>query len=228
VGRGKGPLARPARVVSVTASTGIRHSTVTNVFAQGQGQGGGRDQAPGQNRATTSTTFPISSPATLNGAPVGDFTGRYTIENFVLKGGTLTAVGHVTGTLANVPTGALPGATGSLPVDLTDVEAPVRSINGKSLPSAAVEDAVADAADLQIAQVAACDILNLVLGPLHLNLLGLVVDLNQVILNITGQPGPGNLLGNLLCAITGLLDRPGSLQIIANLLQSILDILNLP
>ncbi|HUQ86048.1 MAG TPA: hypothetical protein VM096_00730 [Vicinamibacterales bacterium] len=51
-----------------------------------------------------------------------------------------------------------------------------------------------------------CDVLNLVLGPLHLDLLGLVVDLNQVVLNITAQTGAGNLLGNLLCAITGLLD----------------------
>jgi hypothetical protein len=62
-----------------------------------------------------------------------------------------------------------------------------------------------------------------VLGPLHLDLLGLVVDLNQVVLNITAVPGAGNLLGNLLCAVTGLLDNPGAL---ANLLNQILGILN--
>ena len=54
-----------------------------------------------------------------------------------------------------------------------------------------------------------CDILNLVLGPLHLNVLGLVVDLNQVVLHITAQSGAGNLLGNLLCAVAGLLDGSG-------------------
>jgi len=54
-----------------------------------------------------------------------------------------------------------------------------------------------------------CEILDLVLGPLHLDLLGLVVDLNQVELNITAVPGAGNLLGNLLCAVAGLLDGPG-------------------
>jgi hypothetical protein len=53
---------------------------------------------------------------------------------------------------------------------------------------------------------ASCSILNLVLGPLHLNLLGLVVDLNQVVLVITAVPGAGALLGNLLCAVAGLLD----------------------
>lgn len=52
----------------------------------------------------------------------------------------------------------------------------------------------------------ACQILNLVLGPVNLDLLGLVVRTNQINLRIDGQRGPGNLLGNLLCAITGLLD----------------------
>ena len=69
---------------------------------------------------------------------------------------------------------------------------------------------------------ATCDILNLVLGPLHLDLLGLVVDLNQVVLDITAQSGAGNLLGNLLCAIVGLLDSPSGL---AQILNQILDIL---
>jgi hypothetical protein len=55
-------------------------------------------------------------------------------------------------------------------------------------------------------QAPSCAILNLVLGPLHLDLLGLVIDLNRVVLNIVGQTGAGNLLGNLLCALTGILD----------------------
>jgi hypothetical protein len=70
-----------------------------------------------------------------------------------------------------------------------------------------------------------CEVLNLVLGPLHLDLLGLVVDLNQVVLNITAEQGPGNLLGNLLCAVAGLLDGPSPLGAIAGLLDRILRIL---
>jgi hypothetical protein len=72
---------------------------------------------------------------------------------------------------------------------------------------------------------ATCDILSLVLGPLHLDLLGLVVDLNQVVLNVTAEQGPGNLLGNLLCAVAGLLDGGLNLNGIANLLNQILSIL---
>ena len=45
-----------------------------------------------------------------------------------------------------------------------------------------------------------CSILDLTLGPLHLNLLGLVVDLNTVHLTITADPA-GGLLGNLLCSL---------------------------
>jgi hypothetical protein len=69
---------------------------------------------------------------------------------------------------------------------------------------------------------ATCQILHLDLGPLHLNLLGLVVDLNQIVLDITAQSGAGNLLGNLLCGVAGLLDSPGGL---ARLLNQILGIL---
>ncbi|HET9596620.1 MAG TPA: hypothetical protein VFP65_13615 [Anaeromyxobacteraceae bacterium] len=53
---------------------------------------------------------------------------------------------------------------------------------------------------------AACPILALNLGPLDLNLLGLTVHLDQVVLNVAAQPGAGNLLGNLLCAVAGLLN----------------------
>jgi hypothetical protein len=73
---------------------------------------------------------------------------------------------------------------------------------------------------------ASCGILLLDLGPLHLDLLGLVVDLNEVILSITGQTGAGNLLGNLLCALTGILDIPGAIAGIINLISSINDLLS--
>ena len=67
-----------------------------------------------------------------------------------------------------------------------------------------------------------CEILHLELGPLDLNLLGLVVHLDRVVLDITAESGPGNLLGNLLCAVARLLDSNGALSAIANLLNQIL------
>ena len=58
------------------------------------------------------------------------------------------------------------------------------------------------------AQPQSCQVLKLVLGPLHLDLLGLVVDLygktrrNPVIVTINAQPAKG-LLGQLLCGLAG-------------------------
>lgn len=72
-----------------------------------------------------------------------------------------------------------------------------------------------------VAATGTCQILNLVLGPLDLNLLGLMVHLNQVVLNITAQSGPGNLLGNLLCAVAHLLDNNGPVSGLAALLNNI-------
>jgi hypothetical protein len=56
-----------------------------------------------------------------------------------------------------------------------------------------------------------CDILNLDIGPIDLNLLGLVVELDNcedgpVEVDITAEPGSGKLLGNLLCGVSRLLD----------------------
>jgi hypothetical protein len=54
--------------------------------------------------------------------------------------------------------------------------------------------------------------------------LGLVVDLAPVHLDITAVSGAGNLLGNLLCAVVGLLDPGGFLGDLLNL-DLLLDIL---
>lgn len=72
---------------------------------------------------------------------------------------------------------------------------------------------------------ASCQILHLHIGAVDLNLLGLQVDLAPVDLNISAQPGSGNLLGNLLCAVTHLLDQGGPLAGLQNLLNQINTIL---
>ena len=73
----------------------------------------------------------------------------------------------------------------------------------------------------------ACQILDLVLGPLNLDLLGLQVSLDTVHLNITAQSGPGNLVGNLLCAVAGLLDHNTLGTALTRLLNHIFGLLGL-
>ncbi len=102
----------------------------------------------------------------------------------------------------------------------------VRDKTGVQLPVISTDPASNAAA--QRAAAVNCQVLNLVLGPLNLNLLGLVVHLDTVHLNITAVPGAGNLLGNLLCAVAGLLDGTplsGLLDQLSGLLSSIFAIL---
>ena len=70
-----------------------------------------------------------------------------------------------------------------------------------------------------------CDILHLELGPLDLDLLGLVVHLDKIVLDIDAESGPGNLLGNLLCGIAGLLDSDATLSAVARLLNQLIGLL---
>jgi hypothetical protein len=70
-------------------------------------------------------------------------------------------------------------------------------------------------------QQATCQVLNLVLRPLHSNLLGLEVDLNQVVLNITANP-QGGLLGSVLCSLAGQGGAGATLNTVIGLLGQIL------
>src|SRR5262245_7508429 len=71
-------------------------------FAQqqpGPGQGQGRQNAPGQNRGSTSSTFPVTgNGVTSTGAPV-DFAGNFAVDHFAMANGALQAVGKLTGTV---------------------------------------------------------------------------------------------------------------------------------
>jgi hypothetical protein len=72
----------------------------------------------------------------------------------------------------------------------------------------------------------AVNVLHLSLGPVNLNLLGLVVKLDNcangpVTVDITAQPGPGNLLGNLIASLAHLLDRPANQAAILTHLRAV-------
>jgi hypothetical protein len=124
-------------------------------------------------------TTPMTKKVQLTGTK--GFKGTYTIDRFIAKGNQLYAVGDVTGKL-----------------------------KGKKVTKRNVRIPAALATGAQAAQIPpipnACQVLNLTLGPINLNLLGLSVRTNQIDLRIEAIPGAGNLLGNLLCAITNLLN----------------------
>ncbi len=131
-------------------------------------------------------------------------------------GGTGTFTGTYTINRAAQSGGAL-AAVGTIAGTLTDsLGATVGTVTNQAVTA-------------PLAAAGTCDILHLTLGPLDLNLLGLVVHLDRVVLDITAQQGAGNLLGNLLCAVAGLLDPPtggGAGGGLSGLLQGIVSLLN--
>jgi hypothetical protein len=143
----------------------------------------------------------IQVPVTGTTSNGGTFQGTATINGFAVDGQNVVAVGTLTGVVNGAQSFV---STFSAPVTLPKATA-------AAAPQAA----------------AACQILNLTLGPLNLNILGLVISIpNPIVLNITAVPGAGNLLGNLLCSVANLLNGGGALQQVADLLNQILDILN--
>ncbi|GAB4216693.1 MAG: hypothetical protein OHK0022_58160 [Roseiflexaceae bacterium] len=74
--------------------------------------------------------------------------------------------------------------------------------------------------------LATCDILNLDIGAINLNLLGLVLDLSPISLDLTAVSGAGNLLGNLLCGLVGLLDPLGFLNTLVGTLGQLFGLLD--
>jgi hypothetical protein len=163
-------------------------------------------------QGTNPNTNRLEVPITGIVQNVGTLAGTFSISRFEIEDGVLVAKGQLNGTITD--TAGIVART-----IVTNVAWPVANASGSPVADAAAAcDSAAETAQ-------ACDILNLVLGPLHLDLLGLVVDLNQVILNITATTGAGDLLGNLLCAITGLLDAGSLGQQVVNLLNQLVGVL---
>jgi hypothetical protein len=139
-----------------------------------------------------------------------DVTGYFTPLKFRRVGDQMRVRGLVSGTIQRAD-----GAVKTFDVIRT---MRVRSITQTGDPATAAKAGPA------VQAAAVCDILHLVLGPLDLNLLGLRIQLNRVVLDITAITGA--LLGDLLCAISGLLNG-GLLGQLRDLLNQILGRLGL-
>lgn len=153
--------------------------------------------AKGHIKAPVTGTF-------RHGTSRGHFQGKFMPRKFMVRHGVLEARGLLRGKLVRA-NGTKIGTVHRI------VTLPVRTHKAHNAGAAI--------------PAARCSILNLHLGTLNLNLLGLVVHLNPVHLTITAVPGAGNLLGNLLCQITGLLNGTGHLGQISALLNRVLSLL---
>jgi hypothetical protein len=197
-------LAVPAVVAALATGLTATAASAATAHAGSAAVASAPAASPGRITSTVTGTF-------TNADGQGTFAGTFTPQKFAVVNGVLQATGLLKGTMTDA-SGTKLGTvsqTATLPVNT----------------SATTNGAKSNAANAALA----CNVLDLVLGPLNLNLLGLVVTLNQVHLNITAVPGAGNLLGNLLCAVAGLLNGGGALSgllgQIATLLNQILALL---
>ena len=165
--------------------------------------------------AAGAQTLPSGTPITsLAHVPVSGvaknhkrFNGHFAVDRFVSRSGKTFALGTLTGTLGNRR------------ISRSNVAIPARVATGSLLGAAHA--------------AATCPVLHLVLGPVNLNLLGLVVTLgggpmaNQpIVLDITAVSGPGNLLGNLLCGVSNLLNGTGVTPLTSSLTAGLLNLVN--
>jgi hypothetical protein len=141
--------------------------------------------------ASKSLSVPVAGTFTDSHGGTGSFSGTLAITQFAVSGGQAAAKGLLSGTLVD-STGAVVGSV------LKSVTIPV-----------------------SVDPTSTCEILHLDIGPISLNLLGLQVNLSEIVLDISAQSGAGNLLGNLLCAVANLLNG-GSPNTLVDLLNQIL------
>jgi len=203
-------------LLRVFLASALAISPVAGTIAHGQQ----RETAEQGQRPKGSLSVPVSGSVALDANPAQStvLAGTFVIQRFVKNGDGVDAVGTLTASFTDPATSTVRTIVtqASLPVD--------RQASGGPATAAAAE-ADAPMHGPAVAAQAACDVLHLVLGPLDLNLLGLRIQLNQVVLDITAVPGAGNLLGNLLCAIVGILDPPGPLGQLVALLNNLLALL---
>jgi|1186.fasta_scaffold139079_1 hypothetical protein len=140
--------------------------------------------------ATASPAAGGTARATAGQAP-NSVQVRFAVTKFVARGKQLVAVGQTIATYQSTEgayTTTKPFAANVVRIHAARTTSSVRSVQAASR---------------------ICDVLSLTLGPLHLELLGLIVDLNRVVLTIKADSN-GGLLGGLLCGLAGTSGTPAA------------------
>jgi hypothetical protein len=204
----RAPIGRLAGAIGVLVTAGaVALATAGQAGAAPSGTDAETSAPAGTvSSAAGSLTSTVTGSFTDASGGVGSVTGTFVPQSFTSNGSQVLATGVLTGTLVDSAGNTVGTASQTVTTPVTG--------------------ATADGTGSAAAAALSCQVLDLNLAPLDLNLLGLVVHLDRVHLNITAVPGAGNLLGNLLCAVVGLLDG-GQFGNLATILNQILALLNL-
>ncbi len=190
------------------ASTTLTAAGLNDALAKKNNKGGGKGKG---NKGDTANIGPFN---TMTGIPLSahqkgrNFKGTLEIVRFEERSGSVVAIGTITGKVTGK-------GKGNKPVTQENVVLPVSF-------APPVQTQSANGIQAQ----ATCQILDLTLGPIDLNLLGLRLQVNQIHIQLTATQGA--LLGDLLCAIANLLNGGILGQILNQLLGLLNQLLALP
>lgn len=205
--------ATPSSTLTMRAQITSFHATASGVVANGRltgrlrsGAGASRDSAPVKFRVAAKRKGSRCNVITLRLAPLDLELLGVQVQTSHINLDVYAHKGRVLGDLFC----ALSHAKVSFPKATRAAHALNARLHGRPLRVMAASTSLASTSSgpraLQATQ--SCQVLKLILGPLHLDLLGLVVDLygkthsDPVVVTINAQPTKG-LLGQLLCGLAG-------------------------
>ena len=174
---------------------------------------------------TSNRAAAVTLPAAGTFADGGEFAGTITVNRFELRDNQIVAVGLVTGVLKRG------GQTlGSAVVGQVTWPVAVR-VGGQLLAGGPARGAgtptpIAWSPDtrstfgIRRVQAEVCQVVDIALGPVNIDVLGLQIALSPVTFNLSGVTGTP--LGDLVCAVSDLL---GNVAGLVNLLNSVLGLL---
>ena len=161
----------------------------------------------------------------------GTFSGTLSLQGFTNSGSNIFAVGIVAGTVMDAsgrPVGTL--LNGPVQAAVTVSQGTSARLAPSQLtvrPAVATEQQTRPR--LLVAQApSTCGVLNLSLGAITVNALGLTVTTSPITLDISGQSGGTNVLGTLVCQILQTLTNVTGLLGLLNSLLGVLGGLTSP
>jgi hypothetical protein len=165
----------------------------------------------------------VTLQATGTFARGGEFTGTITLNRFEQRGSGIVAIGFVQGVLRRGPSSAT-GFAGEIewPVSVTTAGVNVISNNrasGAGINRIAFRGGGQSMSGIIPVQAAGCQVVDIGLGPVDVNLLGFEVTLSPIAFSLAGGEGP---LGALVCSVVKLV---GNVAGLVDLLNSILGLL---
>lgn len=170
----------------------------------------------------------LELPVTATSAKGATFKGSIAVTKFEARGTEIVAIGFISGTLTHRNRIVGTALVGEVAVPVTVKAGGFAVINGiaaerPQLRSVAFSPANTGRGGLTMMQAAACPVVDIVLGPFTVNVLGVDLTLQPVEIDLVGEPGTP--LGDLVCQVNELIGNVAGLVGVLNTILNLLILL---